>query len=355
MVKLLKTLVITAQSSFDLPLAEATRKQAVELTKIYMSSNSSAELLVINPDKTNVLEYENVRISIVTLSGLFCALNFVKKFNRIHYIGALGYKALFIGMVAILLSKSRVITLTDGGVYSIKNRPFFRSFSSNLLVILYQKIFIYTEYQKLLLCKSLFFCKNKFYFTYPLLTMSAMNSRWGAWNSEEAESIDILYMGHLSMFKGVDIVLHVFEHLSQKMNNVCLVLALNGLAEDEELRKRLEMLKVNFPHRVIEKGKVNPLVELSRSSLYIYPVKQHSGTHAFPFSLYESMQCATPFVSTKLDGFAEYFDDFFLVEAGDMYSYASKAEEMLRKQYEAQRKLADNHARIKNKIQYWIK
>ena len=349
----MKTLVVTAQTNFEFPLAEATRKQALELTKEYASfSNNYAELLVINTNNDSMLAHGDIRINLITLRNSFRLLRLMRKFDQVHYIGALGYKALVVGMITTLLAKARLASLTDGGVYSTRNRPFFRAISSNVVLILYQKILIYTEHQKTLLCKPFCYNENKIFLTYPLLPLDMEISSQAIKKTNELESIDILYMGHLSMFKGVDIVLYIFETLAKKLDSVRLVLALNGLAEDEFLREKLEMLKITFPHRVVEKGKVDPLVELSKCSLYIYPVKQHSGTHAFPFSLYESMQCSTPFVSTRLDGFAEYFDDFFLVKCGSMTSYLSKVEEiLLMQQDDVHRKLANNHGCIMSKIQ----
>ena len=61
-----------------------------------------------------------------------------------------------------------------------------------------------------------------------------------------------------------------------------------------------------YVNNIIIKGKVNPYEELASANIYFYYFKRHSGTFAFPMSLYESLQVGTPVIGPNLDGVKEY-------------------------------------------------
>ena len=75
-----------------------------------------------------------------------------------------------------------------------------------------------------------------------------------------------------------------------------------------KILSQLHYLKKKYVNNIIIKGKVNPYEELASANIYFYCFKRHSGTFAFPMSLYESLQVGTPVIGPNLDGVKEYFN-----------------------------------------------
>jgi glycosyltransferase involved in cell wall biosynthesis len=156
-------------------------------------------------------------------------------------------------------------------------------------------------------------------------------------------------MGHLSQFKGVDIVLEVFRRLVREIPNLELTLASNGLDYGDGIRHLVDDAVEEFPRQVTLKGRVNPYQELGRAHLLIYPFRFQAGTFAFPLSLYEALLCGTPFLSSDLDGSNEFFDRAFLCPPGDVDAFTARAAQLIQGGEKIQEMIKSNLTRIHDK------
>jgi glycosyltransferase involved in cell wall biosynthesis len=172
---------------------------------------------------------------------------------------------------------------------------------------LYEKINIYTEYQKKLLLKE-----NKNYIHKIEKIKPIVTSFESEHESKKSDKFIILYMGYLSKSKGSNILLSIIKTMIAKYKNIQFKFALNGQKSDKKMIAELMLLKKKYAENIIITGKVNPFDELSKSDLYYYCLERHSDTYAFPFSLYESLQVGTPIIGSDLAGFKEFFDSRLL-------------------------------------------
>ena len=124
-------------------------------------------------------------------------------------------------------------------------------------------------------------------------------------------------MGHISKSKGFDAIIPAMRRLLSENPDVRFVVANNMIQGDGEYLDMVKALVNDFPEQVITKGVVNPLEELKKAWVYIYPFNTPMGTMAFALSLYEAEQCGTPFVACNVGGNAEFFDAKYLIEPGN--------------------------------------
>lgn len=330
----MRILVASAQEDFDLPLAEAARKQVLAEAERYTCEGHDTEILIVTGGRRGFEGDHSLPVNVVPRYALPFMSRHLRQFQRLHFFGSTGLICWLLGRM--MPRAERLLTLTDGGVFSVGRFDRWRRRLSGGVAGRYNRIYAYTEYQRECLLSRCPESKTKLTLTRPILEPHP-NYR----SIARTDHPSLLYMGHLSLFKGVDIVVNVFRELAQTCPDLTLTVAANGLGYGSDASHLIRELQSEYGNRVILKGKVSPLEEMSRCHVYLYPVRGHRGTFAFPLSLYESLQCGTPFLSSALPGFAEYFDADMLCEPGNVASFCSRAKEILESP-QAWRRLAEN-------------
>lgn len=338
-----RILLASAQEDFEFPLAEAARKQLFETALKYRNDGHEVRILIVTPNLNSQCVREGIPIELATRWKLIRLRAWCRRSESVHYFGTIGLIALIVAM--LMRSRTRVFTATDGGVFSTGGRVGLRRWIGRWFHRCYHQFLVYTEHQRDLLLAVSSHYSSRIEKARPILLEPP------ATPIQKAEQPTILYMGHLSRFKGVDIVMDVFRTLALDMPNLQLILASNGLNYRDNLEGQVRRLIDDYPSRVILKGKVDVFSEIGRSHLLIYPIREHSGTFALPLSLYESLCCGTPFLSSRLDGVAEFFDDYFLCGPGDTGQFVEKARKMLASPIENQERIAQNLVRIQRECE----
>jgi glycosyltransferase involved in cell wall biosynthesis len=136
-------------------------------------------------------------------------------------------------------------------------------------------------------------------------------------------------MGHISYFKGVDTLLEAYEILKLEIDNLDLVIANNMVRGDQELLNEVKKLQEKYPSNIIIKGVIDPIEELSKAWVYIYPFIKPGGTMSFALSLYESQECHTPYVACDIGANAEFFDISSLIQPNNTLEMVNKIKEKL--------------------------
>lgn len=323
----------SAQEDFDLPLAEAARKQVLAEAERYVSEGHQAEILIVTHSRRGFRGECAVPVRVVPRHSLPLLGAYLQRFDRLHFFGTTGLICWILGRMMPLAE--RIVTLTDGGVFSVGRFDTWRTRLAGRIASDYNRLYTYTEYQQKCLLSRCPESRGKLASTRPILELRSPGE------VARTANPSLLYMGHLSLFKGIDIVAQVFTALAAEFPNLTLTIAANGLGYGQDASHLVRRLQREFGDRLTLKGKVDPLEELSRCHLYLYPVRAHRGTFAFPLSLFESLQCGTPFLSSALPGFAEYFSDKMLCDPGDAGSFRTMAGEILRNP-QTWRKSAEN-------------
>ena len=336
-------LIVSAQEDFSFPLAEAARKQIFYRALTYIREGDQASILIITPNIEDEFEQAGVTIQLTTRNGLYRKRWLLREADRVEYWGTTGLIALKIGMLSRAGNKRLIVT--DGGVVSTGARANLRKLAASRLTSFYDEIDLFTDYQLKLLHKMLpsgYHRRiNKIKPIVELVRRPAI---------ERAAEPTILYMGHLSRFKGVDLLLKLFEDLLPERPKLRLVLCHNGLTYDEECEREVRDLAGRFPEQVIVKGKINPYEQLARTHLLVHPIKQMEGTFAFPMALWEAVTTGTPFISTRFEGVAEFFDESFLCPPDDYLSLLSMTRGMLFDPDKYQALLRQNYERLLDQV-----
>ena len=334
----MRVLIISAQEDFRFPLAEAGRKQIFAEAVRLQTEGMEVKIMIVTPRSREKIIHDGIPITLVRKVDLLRRVGYLRGFDSLHFWGTTGVVALMVGLLGRPVP--RLFTVTDGGVLSIGSRAWLRKILARLMPYFYERFDVFTRYQERVLSRISARYQSRVEMRLPVLSRVQRPRR------EKAARPTMLYMGHLSRFKGVDIVVRVFENLLPEFPDLQLVIADNGLVYDDSGRASVIELRDRFPQHVSIKGRVDPYEELSRAHLLIYPVRRHSGTFAFPLSLFESLQCGTPFLSTRLDGFLEFFDEYFLCEKGDTKDFSARAKEILTSPEQAEQDVAHNLERF---------
>lgn len=336
-------MIVSAQEDFSFPLAEAARKQIFYRARTYQQEGDQASILIITPNLEDEFEQDGINIQLTTRNGLYRKRWLLRESDRVEYWGTTGLIALKIGMLSRAGNKRLIVT--DGGVVSTGARASLRKLAASRLTSFYDEIDVFTEYQRKLLLKML----PKGYHR-RINKIKPVVEPVSLPKVERAADPTILYMGHLSRFKGVDLLLKLFEDLLPEQPKLRLILCHNGLTYDEECERDVKELARRFPEQVIVKGKVDPYEQLARAHILIHPIKQSEGTFAFPMALWEAVVTGTPFISTRLDGVAEFFDDSFLSPVDDYLSLMSLTRGMLMELEKYRSLLNKNHERLVDQV-----
>jgi len=143
---------------------------------------------------------------------------------------------------------------------------------------------------------------------------------------EKREKPRLLFMSHMEESKGIDDVLDAFVIVKEKIKDLVLVIADSGLSERSEVYDKIKKIE-----GIVLKKVVNPQDELSKAWVYLYPIRSAKETFSVPLSLIESIQVGTPYITTKVGGVLEYFDERSAVNPESVEELAKKIHKLIEK------------------------
>jgi glycosyltransferase involved in cell wall biosynthesis len=308
-----KYIICTFVDSFKFPLREALRKQVWWSAKEKKKYGHEVEIIIFGKS-SNIVVYEGIRIVFLDKNRL---LSYFLKAERVDFIVTIIELRL---LMSIFIRGVHTVTICDG--YPLgEDKIFLRKLILKFLPYLFFKINVYSKFQKRVLS-----LKNAKIIK-PILPIIKKN------NFKRHESPTLLYMGHISQFKGVDAIISAYTFLRNKDSNLNLIIANNMVRGEPELIKKVNKLKNLYPGNVTIKGVVDPVEELSKAWIYLYPFKKPGGTMAFALSLYESEQCNTPYIACNVGSNAEFFNNNYLVHCDDFHHMANKIRQILNDEY----------------------
>ena len=229
--------------------------------------------------------------------------------DKIHFIT--GSISIWV-LMAIFFKGEKKVTLTDGDMFGEKF-IFLRRLISFFFPLVYNSIIVFSHYQSKRLNVRNVIVER------PLLPKIKVDS-----NISRSKSPTLLYMGHLSYFKGVDTILESFKILVKQIPEIILIIANNSIAGDYTLIEEVNNLKKKYPQNILTKGVVNPIEELSKAWVYLYPFKKPLGTMAFALSLYEAESCGVPYIACDVGANKEFFNKDYLIEKNDSSAMTKK-------------------------------
>ncbi len=136
----------------------------------------------------------------------------------------------------------------------------------------------------------------------------------------------LLFMSHLSEYKGIADVLDAFEKVKQNIPDLTLTICDSSIRQNRSYTQRIANLENKG---VTFKGKVDSQQELSKAWIYLYPVHGAQETFSIPLSLIEAIQVETPFICSDVGGISEFFPKEFLVPPQKPDELASKIMNLL--------------------------
>jgi len=309
-----KYVICTFVDSFEFPLREALRKQvwwrAKEKQKDY-----EVEIIVYNHNTTKSIVKDDIKIS-------FINKNEISQYKIVaDYIDYITTIVELRSIFALKAKGYKTLTLCDG--YPLgENKILLRKVIIQLLPYIFKKIYVFSNYQKKVLnLEQIELIK-------PLLPTIIKK------NIEKYKEPTLLYMGHLSYFKGVDTLIEAYKILKNDIGNLNLIIANNMVRGDKKLLEEVQNLQQQFPENVSIKGVIDPIEELSKAWIYIYPFIKPGGTMSFALSLYESQQCNTPFIACDIGANAEFFGKTSLIKPHSIENMVQKVKEIMKNEYE---------------------
>lgn len=305
-----KYVIIANLDSFNFPLHEATRKQVWWKALEKQDLGFQVEIVLLS-NKDKEIIHKNVKIRFVNLNFW----NLFLKGEIFHVMT--GTVSLWLLFSLFWIGKKK-ITLMDGDMLGYKYQKL-RLVFVKFLPLFFRDIIVYSKYQKhrLKLGES---CSIEM----PILPIINIDSK-----IKRSTIPTLLYMGHLSYFKGVDTIILAFKKLIIEIPDLTWVIANNGIRGDKKLIDEVSRLKKLYPDNIVIKGIVNPIEELSQAWIYLYPFKKAVGTMAFALSLYEAERCNTPYVACDVGANKEFFNKEYLISINDYKSMTLKIKKII--------------------------
>ena len=336
-------LLVSFFEDFSFPLAEAGRKQTYLRARKIKLSGGDPSILIITPDEQAEFVQNDIPVQLITKKGLYRKRWLLREYDQIEFWGTTGLVALKVGMLS--RAGKKIFVATDGGIVSTGPKSRLRRMITGWLTSYYDELVVFTDYQRQILASAIGDRNAAKIISAMPIVKPTPTSR-----IERAGRPTLLYMGHLSRYKGVDLLVKLFEDLLPEWPDLKLVICHNGLVYDEQCDQLVRDAARTYTDGIEIKGKVNPFEELASAHILVHPTRQHSGTFAFPLALWEAMATGTPFISTRLEGLTEFFDKEFLAPKDDYDSLLSMTRGMLLDPDAIVKKLAANRVRLEKRI-----
>lgn len=286
--------IVTFLDSFDFPLREATRKEVWWEAQLRRNEGYQVTIYIVGSAIKPRFIKDSVKCCFIKKKSIVSI-----KADYIHCLT--GSVSIWLPLFRLVRGGKKILTLTDGWMFGNKLGGV-RQFIAKHLFHFFDEVRTFSNYQKELLKDQRIIVINPHL---PQLRIPAI---------PKDKNPVVLYMGHLSKTKGFDAIIPAICRLMTEDQSIRFVVANNMIQGEEFYIDAIKQLNEAFPGQVIIKGVVDPLVELKKAWVYIYPFNTPMGTMAFPLSLYESEQCGTPFVACNVSANAEFFDEQFLIE-----------------------------------------
>ncbi len=140
-------------------------------------------------------------------------------------------------------------------------------------------------------------------------------------SAERTAQPSLLFMSHLSPYKGISEVLSAFEMLRKDFFGIQLVIADSGIRRDEHIYQKITEMNRGD---ITLKKEVDPAEELSKTWVYLYPIQSAHETFSVPLSFIEALQVGTPYIGTAVGGIPEYFPAEHLVTPANVPELVEK-------------------------------
>ena len=289
-------LLVSFLDSFDFPLREATRKQIWWEALEHQKEGRKVTIIIVDHHAERSAN-EGIDIMFLSLKE-FCKQRFSAR--QVHYLTG----SIVPNLLSIITIKSQQkrLTLVDGYMYGT-DKYLMRKLISKFIPFLFDEVNVFSQHQQRLLGYGSIIQPHL-----PKLTVPDL---------PKSKNPTVFYMGHISKNKGFDAIIPAIQKFLKIDSNHEFVLANNMIEVSSEYMGKINVLLQEFPTQITIKGVINPAEELKKAWVYIYPFIEPRGTMAFPLSLYESLQCGTPFVACDISANAEFFDKKYLIEPGN--------------------------------------
>ena len=288
--------IITTYSSFDMPLREAGRKQIFSRAIEY-SQKAQCEIICINDLTSQAQVYGSISIHYHKFSKI---IKDCLRFSQRHEIEIHSAMFQFKILLLVCLFDVKSIYLYDGEPLPRSEnmvKTFARWIAYCLARRLVKSVCVLSNYQM----RNLGLKKiKKIQPSVPRISTLAQ--------LERSSRPSILYMGHLSKEKGCDTIIEMMELFANDNYDIKLVIADNSIHVDERLQLKLRDHLQKWDN-VSVKGVVDPLAELSRCWVYLYPFTTPHGTMAFSLSIHEAIISKRPVIACDVGANREFFPD----------------------------------------------
>jgi glycosyltransferase involved in cell wall biosynthesis len=303
--------IVTTLSDLQFPLREATRKQVWWLALKLKNEYQQVKILLLSNEYAgNITKSNGIEIQTISYHQLP-----LFKFGTgpIHFVNGCISNKLIISYIRLFFLKNvRLLTLTDGDIYGDGIKAIKKAMPK-VLSLIFQRIFVFSLYQK----KQ--FGVSSVCVIRPIMPIINMDHK-----KNKNLHPTLLYMGHLSRYKGVQLIIDAFEICISTFPTLELVIANNMVEGEREIVHAVQRLKDKYPNNVTLKGVVNPIEEISSAWVLLYPFSVPKGTMAFPLTYYESIICGTPFIGCSIGAIPEYFDKKYLIEPNNIDQLVKK-------------------------------
>lgn len=292
------------------PLVEGVRKQAWMLACAMRQQGHQVTILSTS-DKARTIIKEGIKIQ---YGNPFQISNC--NTDILHYINH--PSPLIVPLLVRAKAKKQIMTMYDGALNGFWKR-WWDFIISSLVKTKIDTITLQTTFQRNILQET----RLK---KMPLLVILPLISSFKR-TVKRDKNPTLLFMSHLSKYKGIEETLLAFSTARREVANLRLVIC------DSKLQKSSYHRLITHLNRgdIIIKEKINPEEELSKAWVYLYPVRNVQETFSVPLSLIEAAQVGTPYISTKVGAISEYFPDEYLVAPRDAAALSQKIIEILAK------------------------
>ena len=293
------------------PLVEGVRQQAWMLASAMQKQGHQVTIISTSSKKNN--RRTMVKEGITIRYGNPFSISKCKT-DLLHYISH--PSPLIIPLLYRAKAKRQIMTMYDGALNGFWKR-WWDFITSSLVEKKVDTVTLQTDFQRKILQKTRL-KKMPLREIPPLIPLFKRTAK-------REKDPTLLFMSHLSKYKGIEEVLLSFSQARKEIKNLRLVICNSHIQKN----KYHGLLKKMNKGDIIIKEKVNSQEELSKAWLYLYPIRKAQETFSIPLSLIEASQVGTPYISTAVGAIPEYFPEEYLVTSGNAPELSQRIVELL--------------------------